>query len=579
MTGYIALFMLSALFFGSWIDGWKTSAAAQGQLATLVPPTLFPTNIPPTAPPPMIDSALKRIRADKNKPRLTIGILYNAKPFASLNETGEVIGFEADIGRALAEDWGIPTNPGTPPIFQQVTRQNGVAMLLSGQIDLLMGQVIHTRAMEQTLDFSEPIFVNHQVALTMNDNPAKDIAELGGQTVGVVIDSPAEQALAEWEKVTGVQLTVKRLALFDDGIKALDAHQIAAFVDDRWNLDAQVGGGKIANIKLLNGSFRDEPYAIAMRPHDNSLRTLVNRTLQRLAKREQFGPLFDRWFPQSILPADQRPIPVPWNGLDDDKRTIWDDNFPVDILLPTQPVQKQMETQKVIRVAGLGNPDASGKYSLLDTFDQALVTEMARRWGVTTQFMLGTSANAEDLVASGTADLAVGLEPHWGTVERVDFAGIYAIHGYRLLVAVGRNISNFKDLLATNRNLGIFTDDPSAFQKALDIAKTVNVIRLNKKDLSSEADIIPLIASGDMSVVFGDSLRLIPYAAANPNVVKLLDKEYTRQPLAFAVPRNDSDFRALVETTLQDMARDGTYQKIWKEQFGVGDPLTILYWP
>ena len=49
--------------------------------------------------------------------------------------------------------------------------------------------------------------------------------------------------------------------------------------------------------------------------------------------------------------------------------------------------------------------------------------------------------------------------------------------------------------------------------------------------------------------------------------------------ISFAVPRNDADFRVLVDVTLQEMYRDGTYQKIYNANFGVGNPLNVLVWP
>lgn len=548
----------------------------QPMFGTLVPPTLLPTSPPPTATPVITNSALATIRADKDHPKLTIGILYNSPPFASLSTNGEIVGFEADIGRAIAQDWGIPTAPGSPPIFRQVTSQNGKALLLGGQIDMLMGRVIHTRDMEKSLDFSDTLFVSHEVALTMADNPANSITDLAGQTIGVTIGSPAAQALAEWQKNTKISLTVKPLGMLDDGIRLLINHEISAVIDDRWTLDARVR--RVLNdVKLLNGSFRDEPYAIAIRPHDDSLRLLLDRTLQHLAANGQFDQIYKAWFPESILPANQRTIPIPWNGLADDKRTI--DDFPTAITLPSQPVLPHMNAQKTIRVTGIGSPDAKGNLSMLDSFDQALVNEMAKRWGVTVQFVPGGSAQAEDQLASGAADLAVGIEPRWEAPDRVDFVGVYAAHGYRLMVANGRNIQSFSDMFSGGRNIGIYSDDPNAYDKAVAIAKSVGVAYLTKYPINSDDDIMNAIASGDLSAIFGDSLRVVPYALANPKLVTVTDTEYTRNPFSFAVPLNDSDFRALVAETLQDMAQDGTYQSLWKAQFNVGDPLPIVYWP
>ena len=563
------------------LAGSLPPAAAQSELSTLVPPTLIPTLVQPTATPLPPISALAHILADKDHPHLTIGILYNAPPFSSLTDTGDLVGFEADIGRAIAQDWGVQTTAGNLPIFRQVTRQNGLDQLASGQIDMLMGKIIHSRDAEKHFDFSNTLFVNHEVALTMGDNPASSITDLAGQPlpVGVVAGSPAEQALTAWQKQTNTTLKVQRLPLLDDGIRALGNRQLSAVVADRWELDARVGNGKVAGVKLLNGAFRDEPYAIAIRPGDDSLRLLIDRTLQRLTANGQLDAIYSQWFPPSILPPDQRSIPIPWTGLDDDKRTISD--FPTDIVLPAQSVLTRITTQKTLRVAGINSPDATGKLSLLDTFDQALINEMAKRWGVTVTFVPGGTTSAEDQVASGAADLAVGLEAHWGTSttpDRVDFVSVYAVHGYRLMVASARTIRTFSDMLIS-KNIGIYADDPKAFDLAVSIAKGVNVIDLRKYPITSDDDIVSGIANGDLNAIFGDSLRVIPYALANPTLVLVTDKEYTRQPLAFAVPRNDSDFRAMVAETVQDMAADGTYQALWKAQFNIGNPLSIGYWP
>ena len=40
-----------------------------------------------------------------------------------------------------------------------------------------------------------------------------------------------------------------------------------------------------------------------------------------------------------------------------------------------------------------------------------------------------------------------------------------------------------------------------------------------------------------------------------------------------------SSVTVLVEVTLQEMYRDGTYQKIYNANFGVGNPLNVLVWP
>jgi polar amino acid transport system substrate-binding protein len=579
MTRRILLTVAGLMLLAALLASVNAKAQGQPPLATLPVPTLFPTSVPPTPIPALAQSALARIRAEKDNPRLQIGILYNAKPFASLNLNGEVDGFEADIGRAFAQDWGIPlSGDKARPIFRQVTRQNGLVLLQRGEIDMLMGKIVHTRDLEKTFDFSDPYFVNYQVALALNSTPQNNISELGGKVVGVVSGSAAEQALEQWQKSSGTQVTVKKLLMFDDGIRALVAGEITALVGDRWELDARVRGDGLQGLKLLQGFFRAEPYAVAFRSHDYALRMLANRTLQRYAKSGRLDQIYDQWFPRSILPPEQRTIPIVWNDLDKDQRSIND--FPVDITVPGTATTTRVQTTKTLKVAGLGSPDASGKYAAIDAFGKALVEELAKRWGVTVQFVPGA---AEEAVASGAADMALGLEPHWGNndlPDRVDFTSVYAIHGYRLLVVTARKIGGFADLqIGNGKNLGIFADDEGAFPIAEEVGKSAGVVGFRKILIRDDNEIGQYTADGTMTAVFGDSLRLVPLSQKLSSYMTLLPKEYTREPISLAVQRGDSDFRALVEQTVQDMAADGTYQRLWKEQFGIGDPLNVLFWP
>ena len=67
--------------------------------------------------------------------------------------------------------------------------------------------------------------------------------------------------------------------------------------------------------------------------------------------------------------------------------------------------------------------------------------------------------------------------------------------------------------------------------------------------------------SMDIDGIFGDILRLrsiIENTRDSGLPWKILDEEYSRVPLAIALPRNDANFRSLVDWTLQDMFLDGT---------------------
>ncbi len=562
------LIVLVALLF---LANAAAPATAQ-DTPTRVPPTLVPPPPTPTPYPPITRSALARIR-EREPQTLVVGIPFNIKPFAGINALGVVEGFEADIARAIAEDWGIALE------LRHVTRHTADAMLQSGEIDLLMGQQIIRRDAPDHLDFSHPIFVGLQVALAMADSPQQNITELGGQPVGVVAGSRGEEAFLAWSAANNLQANVQRYAMLDDALAALGARQIAALVDDRWALDQRVRLGGIQGVKLLQGAFRSEPYGIAMLRHDENLRTLVNRTLQRMAASDRLTPIYDLWFPEGLMARTDRVIPVVWRDLDADPRLLQD--FPVDVLRPERSVVERLRAGEPLRVAGLGTPpDANGQTSLLERFNSALIFEMARRWNVQVALVQGSFANPEDVLASGGADLAVGLTPRWSPIDRVDYAGVYAERGYRMFVRVQSTVQGFGDLRTGSRVIGTYADDAEAFEIAKNLAVSVGISAptIRNARYSDEREAVMAVFDNNVRVFFGDALRVVPLAQANANRVTLTPRLYDPRPIAFGVPRNDVAFRWLVEATLQEMSRDGTYQRLWREHWNLGEPLPqIIY--
>ena len=94
-----------------------------------------------------------------------------------------------------------------------------------------------------------------------------------------------------------------------------------------------------------------------------------------------------------------------------------------------------------------------------------------------------------------------------------------------------------------------------------------------------------LLVDNNADVVFGDSLKLIPNVEANPNDLKLTTNAdgtaiwYSRQFVGMAVPRNDINFRLLVEYTLQELTRDGSLATMLQPVMNPQDMPVLDIWP
>jgi ABC-type amino acid transport substrate-binding protein len=182
------------------------------------------------------------------------------------------------------------------------------------------------------------------------------------------------------------------------------------------------------------------------------------------------------------------------------------------------------------------------------------------------EYIPNSTANAVDLVSSGQADLAVGVPLDWSLTDRVDLTAPYLLHGQRLMVKSDDVLETFNQL--RGKWIGIFATEPGIADQVNALADSVkvgiNIFTITRDQDAPDA----MLVSNNADVVFGDSLKLIPSLEANPGVLRLSkrgdapDPWYSRVNVGLAVPRNDLDFRLLVEYTLQELARDGTLKSL-----------------
>ncbi|NLX11522.1 MAG: transporter substrate-binding domain-containing protein [Chloroflexi bacterium] len=582
--------------------GWSRLAAAQDVTPTIDPalpaptltpttaptatpspePTITPTSAAPTLVPPtpiaqdatplpvqqVSESGLAY--AQENKV-LRIGTYFNAYPFAWLNERGIIDGYEAEIMRAIGIELGVE------PEFVQVTRRNAVPTLLSGEVDVLIGQQILARDRKTRLDFSHPYYLNEQRMVVQTDSPYTSLDQFAGLPVSVEIGSRSERALRNFSAASGIQFDIRTYFTESEALDALALGEVQGMVGE---LDSLRRAGR-QQMRLIDTPVLFEPYAIVVRRWDVNLRNILNRSLQRLQASGRMEEIFANWFPGESMDFHGL-IPV-YDTLYEDERGL--DQFNTDLPLPAHPVLERIEGGLPIRVAGVATTEEMPtQVRLMNAFNRALLEDMAQRWGAQIEFVPDSVQNPVDLVANGQADLAIGVTPRWDGADRVEYSLPYILHGNRIAVPTRSDLNSLYDFLGTGWWIGFFADSPGdeeTFRKYAEAYGVEQNIRTFAIQRESDA-LYTMLVENNISAIYGDNLRLLALlrASDNPDEVRILEDWYGDVlPTSFAVPRNDADFRALVDHTLQDMAADHTYQRLWAEHFGLGDPLNIPVWP
>lgn len=561
----LALFGLLLFIMVALVGG----ASAQDVIPTLVPPTLVPVDVVSTADTQTTESGVARIIRDG---KVRVGILYNEPPFGVFDIRGQVSGFDADLARAIGEAWGVDVE------FDQVTRQTEIDAVEARQIDLLIGAQPHTRSLDSLVEFSQAYYPSVQAILVRNGDGATVLEHMANRQIGVVIGTRGEQAVSDWLLRVNYTFGVQRFLTLDEALAALDSQQIDGVVDNRADLTQHLTPGKQ---RFVDVPVNPEPFAIAMQRQDVNLRDLVNKTLQYLFLSGKLDAIHQKNFNGEGYPGAAFII---WDSVGGD--APHPDQFGQDIPLPSQPVLPRLRSDHNLRVAGFHDlpSDAPESQRRIDAVNRALVNALAQRWQVNVIPVPENGQNPIDIVAAGGADLAVGVDPNWNYAAQVDFTTHYLVHGYRLMVRTDSNIGSIGDL--RGKVIGTFQSDADARDVFGVFAQREGAIVDDFFGILREQDAgYTVLVDNNASVVFGDSIKLMPSLDSYPDQLKMttnaagLPLWYTRDFLGFAVPRNDLDFRLLVEYTLQDLYTSGALQDMLRPVMLPSETPQLEVWP
>ena len=201
----------------------------------------------------------------------------------------------------------------------------------------------------------------------------------------------------------------------------------------------------------------------------------------------------------------------------------------------------------------------------IDLVEQAVKPALERKIGkpLKVEKKESTPPTRIPLLSSNAVDLIAGTMTHTRTrAESVDFSITYFVTGAQFLVKKGSPLKSIQDIAgkriatqqgATNARilrervptaqLRAFPDQPAAFQA---------------------------LAQGQVDAYTNDGIQLagIKARAPNPNDWEIVGDFYSYEPYGFAMRKNESDFRHLVDVGLMEAIESGKYFELYDKWFG-----------
>jgi polar amino acid transport system substrate-binding protein/glutamate/aspartate transport system substrate-binding protein len=233
---------------------------------------------------------------------INLGYRSDAAPFSYVNKNGQVDGYSVTLCEAVAGSVRAHLQRDDIKVnFVEVTAENRFEAVQSGEIDLLCSADTITLARREIVDFSLMTFVTGSSVLFRKDGPA-DFAGLAGKKVGVRAGTTTESGLKNALAEAGITADIVAVKDHDDGRRALEASEIAAYFADRAILVLLAANAKEPqNLALSNRFFSYEPYGLVMQRGDADFRLLVDAALVRLIRSQAMAKVYNATFGNAAM--------------------------------------------------------------------------------------------------------------------------------------------------------------------------------------------------------------------------------------------------------------------------------------
>jgi polar amino acid transport system substrate-binding protein len=217
-----------------------------------------------------------------DKKVLVIGNDPTYAPMESLNEKGEPVGFDIDLGNAIAKEMGIKVQ------FKAVPWDNIFTSLERQEIDLIISSVSITEERKKLYAFSEPYLNAGQVVVTAKTNTLIQRPEdLTGKKVG------AQEETTSLEQAKKYSTAAKAYPDPDAAVADLLKGTLDGVIVD---LPAAKGyTDKNPTLKIATDPFTSEYYGIVIKKGDTAMQEHINSILKDLQQKGVLADLKAKW--------------------------------------------------------------------------------------------------------------------------------------------------------------------------------------------------------------------------------------------------------------------------------------------
>lgn len=235
------------------------------------------------------DNSLQKVL---DKGVFTYGNCPEYPPFSSINDEGNIEGYDVDFANYVAGKLGIKAE------VKNIPWESLIVALNQGQYDAVISAItpLEAQSAGELVDFTVPYIQLNEIIITKKDNNAiNSKADLADKIIGVQDSSSASIAA---DLLEGQGIKVKEIKKYDR-----NANAVADLNNGR--IDAIVVGEAYAatqanndpNMKIINDPVNSADVVIVLRKGEEELKNALNKAIEEFTNSEENKTIMKKWIP------------------------------------------------------------------------------------------------------------------------------------------------------------------------------------------------------------------------------------------------------------------------------------------
>ncbi|MDD3699887.1 basic amino acid ABC transporter substrate-binding protein [Candidatus Sordicultor fermentans] len=228
-------------------------------------------------------STLDEIKA---RGKIIIGTDATYPPMEFYDESGEIVGFDIDLGKAIAEELGVEA------VFIDTAWDGIFPALDAKKFDIIMSATSITEERLKSKAMSEPYYITSQAIAVRKDNDSiKGPEDLVGKVIAVQIGTTGDLAVSEIEGVK----EIKRFDTTDKAYMEVMNGRADAVVNDLSEVAYRMKF--LPDMKIV-ATFKEgeENYGVTLRKEDTDLLEAINQALKNIKESGKYDQIYQKWF-------------------------------------------------------------------------------------------------------------------------------------------------------------------------------------------------------------------------------------------------------------------------------------------